>query len=122
MVSWTESQVIAHEQKLRKPDPTAPPNAVERESKLHEEIMRHCDHQWPRWKYIHCRMDRESTIAVGAPDFVIALPGGRVIWIECKAKDGKRSVEQLAWATQMEMLGHTVHLVRSFEEFLELAR
>lgn len=96
--------------------------AVEREIPLHNEIMKWLDSQYPRWRYIRARSDRESTIAVGAQDFTIFAPVGRTICIECKAKGGKLSTDQRTWHKEMEMLGHTVHTVWSFEEFLQKTR
>lgn len=88
------------------------------ESKLHRQIIAHCAAQWPRWKTIHARMDKPSGIEVGAHDFTVFLPAGRTVCIECKKKDAKLSFEQMAWRTEMERLGHTVFIVRSFAEFL----
>lgn len=108
-------QMLARSPKLRQPKPE---NPVKREGDLHDQIINWCDSQWPRVKYIHARMDRRSTIAVGAADFILFLSMGRVLCAECKTKTGKLSAEQSAWAKEMEMLGHAVHVVRSFEEFL----
>jgi hypothetical protein len=38
--------------------------------------------------------------------------------VECKSRTGKLSPAQAALKHHAEKLGHTVHLVRSFEEFL----
>ena len=84
---------------------------------LHEQIMDYCNAQWPRWKFIHSRTDQKSTVAVGSHDFTVFLPGGRVVCVEAKAKGGKLSNEQLAWAKELSMLGHGVHVVFSLEEF-----
>lgn len=88
---------------------------------LHEKIMEHCDKQWPRWKYIHARTDQKSTIGVGVHDFTIYLPGGRLLNIECKTKDGKLTEEQAIWIKELEMLEHPVHIVRSLAEFIAIA-
>ncbi len=97
------------------------------ESDLHESIMKYCDRQWPRWKYIRARMDKKSTMQVGCQDFTIFARvkidedyGARVFCIECKARNEKPSPEQLAWHKEMEMVGFTVHVVRSMDEFLEV--
>jgi hypothetical protein len=98
----------------------APEGTSIKEIPLHNEIMRHCSEQWPRWKYIRARSDRESTIAEGCQDFTIFLPSGRVACIECKSKTGKLSPAQRDWAHEMKALGHTVHECRSFEQFLNI--
>lgn len=97
-----------------------PPEAVVREMDLHDDIIAHCNQQRPRWKYIRANPVVESTIAEGSQDFTLFLPVGRLLCIECKSKTGKLSPKQLAWRLEMEMLGHTVHVVRSFSEFLSL--
>lgn len=87
---------------------------------LQEMISHWCRSQWPRVKFIQARSDEKSTIAVGAHDFTIYLPDGVVLSIECKAKGNKISPDQAAWIKELEMLGHKVHVVWSFQEFLDL--
>lgn len=99
--------------------PPPPTNAVALEIPLHHKIMKWCDEQWPRVKYIRARSDMESTIAEGCQDFTVFMPGGRTVCIECKAKDGKMKDAQLSWKAEMEKLGHVIHIVRSMEEFRE---
>jgi len=88
---------------------------------LQERIAAHCRAQWPRWKFIQARPDRKSTIAEGCQDFTVFLPGGRLLCVETKAKGEKRSPAQLAWAKEMEMLGHKVDVVYSLGQFIALA-
>lgn len=99
---------------------SVPLDGVKLEIPLHKEIMDFCKRQWPNWKYIHARTDERSTIQEGAPDFVLFLPRGGMLCIECKTRTGKLTAEQQAWQAQMQMLGHTIHVVRSMEQFLEL--
>ena len=89
------------------------------EMPLHDKIMAHCTAQFPRWLYIRARSDMASTIAVGAQDFTIFMPGGRVLCVECKSATGKCSPEQAGWHREMQRLGHQVYIVRSWGEFLE---
>lgn len=108
--------------KLR--SPTASEPDTEREvgkGGLHEKIMQWCDSQWYCWKYIHHRTDKRSGIQEGAHDFTIFVPGGRLLCIECKMPGKKLSEAQLIWRKELEMLGHTVHVVTTFEEFTQLA-
>ena len=120
---FTLAEVLAYEAKRSGRQPfTRPPGETEREGKLHDKISAWCDSQWPRWKYVHSRMDQPTTTAKGVPDFVILAPAGRLLLIECKARDGKCSTEQLGWHKEAEMLGHTVHIVRSLEEFIALTQ
>jgi len=103
----------------RVPSPLAHSDPVDSESKLHSQIMEFCDSQWPRWKYVHCRMDKKSTVAPGVHDLTIFGPHPLAILVECKKKDGKLSEAQLCWIAEMKMLNWDVHVVFSFSEFLE---
>lgn len=94
--------------------------AEAREERLHEKIMVWCDQQWPRWKYVHSRMDRKTTTETGVADFVVFAPGGRVIVVECKARGRKLSKEQRDWSHEMFRLDHTVHLVYSLDEWVQI--
>ncbi len=89
---------------------------------IQAQIRKWCDSQWPKWKVIQARSDQRSTIALGAQDCTIFAPGSRVFCIEVKAKGKKLRPEQMAWKVEMEMLGHTVQVVHSLEEFLELVK
>lgn len=92
------------------------------EGSLHERIIAYCDSQWPRWKYIHARMDVPSTLAVGAQDFTLFLPHGRTVCIECKKPGGKLDTAQRDWGHEMGRLGHTVFIVTTWDEFLDVVK
>lgn len=92
-------------------------NAAKRESDLHDEILAYCRAR--RWPVVHSRMDVPQTAGIGTPDFVVALPAGRTVWVEAKAKGGKLRTEQLAWLTALRAVGHSATVVYSFGEFLE---
>ena len=98
----------------------APIASSKSEAALHREIIEFCDTREPRWKFIRCRMDMASTIERGAHDFTIYASRGRVFNIECKTAKGKLSNEQRGWAHELERNGHTVHVVRSLDEFLKV--
>ncbi len=87
---------------------------------LHEKIVDWCNSQWPRWKCIHARTDKKSTIGEGVHDFTIFAPGGRTLCIECKMPGKKPTEAQQVWATELSMLGHMVYVVTTFQEFLDL--
>lgn len=97
-----------------------PEDAPARELPLHNKIIEHCEAQAPKWQYIRANPVTRSTIKKGAQDFTIFASRGRTFCIECKSKDGKLDPDQRIWAKEMEMLGHTVHLIRSYGEFLTL--
>jgi hypothetical protein len=90
------------------------------ESGLHAKIIAECKRRG--WMYVHCATDRPTTYAAGICDFIIYADNGRVLNVECKSATGKLSIEQLSFKTWLEKLGHTVHVVRSFREFLEIVK
>ena len=126
MPNMTPEQYVAFQRRTAKfvqrfEDQTQAAHEVGRGG-LHEQIIRHCQSQFPPWKFKHERTDKRTRSEEGSPDFVIALPGGRTIWIECKSKDAKLTTEQRAWKIQMNMLDHELHEIRSMEEFLRITR
>lgn len=120
-MNWTKDQVSRYlSKRMVLPEPPRLTGDNVKESALHVEIMSWCDVQWPRVMYIHSRMDRKTTIAVGAPDFILFLPHGKILCLEIKRKGKKRTPEQLAWALEMQRLGHTVHCIDSWAQFQQL--
>lgn len=93
-------------------------NGVAREASLHEEIFDECRRRG--WIALHGSMAERTCRTLGEPDFVILADGGRVLFVECKSRSGKLSPAQAALKHHAEKLGHTVHVVRSLEEFLKL--
>lgn len=91
--------------------------AVARESDLHDAILAYCRSRG--WPVVHSRMDVPQTAGVGTPDFVVALPGGRTVWVEAKAAGGKLRPEQAAWLAALQAKGHTAAVVRSLPDFLD---
>lgn len=98
--------------------PATVSKSVERERDLHDAILTYCSAKG--WPIVHSRMDVPATCGVGTPDFAIAAPGGRTLWIECKARDCKLRPEQAAWMAALVRFGHIASVVRSMEEFLAL--
>lgn len=96
------------------------------ESELHKQINDECSRRG--WLVIHSRMDKKTTNGVGTPDFVIYGSQGSsegtqypvVFTVEAKSRTGKLRPEQAAMIAQAARFGHTIHVVRSFEEFLKL--
>jgi len=52
----------------------------------------------------------------GVPDRIIILPGGKVIFVELKAKAGKLSALQQNQITRLRDKGADVRLIRGWEE------
>ena len=120
MVNYSSLDYLNYEARHNKPAALSS-EGIDNESKLHQQIMDFCDAQWPRWKYIRCRMDKRSTIAKGAQDFTIFAPG-RVLCVECKARNEKPTKDQQIWHKEMEMVGHAVYVVWSFDDFKSTLR
>jgi len=114
----TSQQVAEHQARVAKAVPQECASAASggRESKLHDEIIAHCKKMG--WYFVHSRMDKRSTNAVGTPDFIIAAKGGMTFWIEAKAKGGKPTPPQRDANYWLNMLGHRAAIVWTFEEFL----
>ena len=121
-MGWTPFQFHQYEAKRKPREQIGGPGAVSLEIPLHNKIIEYCNSKWPRWVYLHANPAAKSTIRKGAADFTIFLPPGRFILIECKARDGKLSKDQLIFIKEMEMVGTKVHVVDSFEGFLNAIR
>jgi Holliday junction resolvase-like predicted endonuclease len=91
-------------------------NGVSSEACLHEAVFDECRRRG--WIALHGSMAERTCRTLGEPDFVILADGGRVLFVECKSRTGKLSVEQAALKHHAEKLGHEVHVVRSMAEFL----
>lgn len=118
-MSWTIHQANAAEARLlrgRRKGVAAEPVTDER--KLHNQIIEECKRRG--WIAFHGSMAHSTFRTPGEPDFVILRDNGQVVLIECKTRDGKLSTAQLGIAAWAKRLGHTVHVVRSFEEFLSI--
>ena len=55
----------------------------------------------------------------GWPDVILIMPG-EVFFIELKSVSGKLRKEQKELKLQFKFLGHEIHVVRSFRQFLNL--
>lgn len=94
------------------------PLGTDDESELHGQIAKHCkDNGWICW---HGSMAHRTRRVEGEPDFIILADSGRVFLIECKTGTGKLSVEQNAAIHWAGLLGHTIHVVRSYGDFLDV--
>lgn len=56
----------------------------------------------------------------GLPDLVIAMPKGRTVWMELKAKAGRMTQDQKRVRLILMYLGHEFYEVRSFRRYLEI--
>ena len=90
------------------------------ESDLHDAIFAECRRRG--WIAFHGSMAHATKRVAGEPDYQIYADRGRVFLIEVKSAKGKLSPDQLAIKCWAAKLGHTVHVVRSMAEFLEITK
>lgn len=95
----------------------APPR---RERELHRQIFAECNRR--ALVLFHGSMAHKTRRTVGEPDFVILLPMGRMLLVECKTSTGTLSDEQKDMQIRAALLGHRIHVVRSFTEFYSILR
>lgn len=131
---WSMRRVFEHNVKSSRKSETGSAASLNQtpdgdEYKLHEFIIAECKRRG--WIVFHGSMAHQTFRTKGEPDFVILANCAnaefqtrpqRVFLIECKTKNGKLSPDQQAikhWATT---LGHTIHVVRSEQEFLEVLK
>jgi hypothetical protein len=119
MPNWSKHDLNSFEARNIK-QPAKRPDAEKLEGDLHDKILAECDRRL--WYPIHSRMDRPTTNGKGVCDFIIAADKGQTFYIECKSATGKLSGDQQIFITWMKRLGHPVHVVTSFQQFLELTR
>ncbi len=114
---FTAEQAALHQQKIGA-NLKAASDSVESEADLQRDIATYCRQRG--WIADRGSMAHRTFRQIGEPDFCIWADRGRVFSIECKARLGKLTTEQLARQMMMERLGHKVHVVRSMREFLEI--
>lgn len=116
--NWTQAQANAYEAR-RLPAETERKTlgAVAREAELHTQIIEECNRRG--WIPFHGSMAHRAFRVPGEPDFIVVADVGRVFMIEAKTGTGKLSTEQQAIAAWAKRLGHTVHVCRNIEQFME---
>lgn len=70
--------------------------------------------------YVYSRTDMASTATEGAPDFCIAT--NPPCFVEFKTREGKLSEKQVEWHFLARRAGIEVHVLRSFDSFLDLMK
>lgn len=104
-----------------KPEPAAAPSkrsGVAQERELHAAVLDECRQRG--WIAFHGSMAHSTFRTPGEPDFVILTDGGGLLLVECKSCEGKLSVDQQAIAAWARKLSHTIHVVRSIKDFLQV--
>jgi hypothetical protein len=71
-------------------------------------------------EYFWQRLDKRATGKAGTPDFIVALPDGKTLWIEFKSAEGTLSVPQAATFKNLARLGHRTSICHSGAESIAL--
>jgi hypothetical protein len=71
-------------------------------------------------EYFWQRLDKRATGKPGTPDFIVALPGGKTLWIELKSADGTLSVPQAATFKNLARLGYSTSICHSGSQAIAL--
>jgi len=58
----------------------------------------------------------------GSSDFIIAIGGGRTLWVEVKNEKGKQNINQLEFELKLKQIGHKYFLVYSVEDIEKLLK
>jgi len=61
-------------------------------------------------------MNAAPGLLPGAPDLIVALPKGKVLWLEVKAPKGRPSSNQITVHGKLNSLHHTCAVVRSIDD------
>ena len=115
---FTSAWLAAHQAKAQPKQPALIPTDDDAEGDLHDMIIAWTNRQDPAVVYGHARMDKKSTYTEGFPDFILLLPGGVTLLIECKVGANDLSEAQQIFISRAKHLGHEVKVVRSYQEFL----
>jgi hypothetical protein len=71
-------------------------------------------------EYFWQRTDKKATGKPGTPDFIVALPGGKTLWIEFKSPIGLLSPVQSATLKNLAILGYRTFIAHSGAEAIAL--
>lgn len=120
MPRMTQTEVNAYNARRSAIRHSGDTGGVEVEADLHEQIFAECRRRG--WIALHGSMAERTSRTLGEPDFICIADAGRVFFVEVKTRTGKLSPAQLAMRCHAEKLNHAFHLVRSFEQFLEVVK
>ena len=110
--------LTAREMRMAKNKPEASSEGVKIERELHDDVQSELRHR--RWYFVHSRMDRKTTTQLGVVDFIIAIPGGKTLWLELKRKNGKLSQEQNITRHILKSSGHWHEVAFSMTDVLRI--
>lgn len=116
----TQAEVNAYNARQNKGQSLPQFEGVTDESQLHSEIYDECRRRG--WIALHGSMSQRTHRTAGEPDFVILADKRKTILVECKSRSGKLSLDQVSMQAHALKLGHEIHVVRTFGQFLEYVK
>lgn len=126
MTRWTEDQLDEYMAKRDRISPLPSRKDLDEpdegpESKLQAKIVKWCK-DWGRPCQSNRQTARARTILTpGWPDITIIQSNSKVLFLELKSAKGRISPEQCQIKLMFMALGHEVHEVRSYKQFLTIA-
>ena len=73
-------------------------------------------------EYFWQRLDKRATGKAGTPDFIVALPDAKTLWIELKSAEGTLSPVQAATLKNLVRLGYSAFIAHSGAEAIRLVQ
>jgi hypothetical protein len=113
---WTQDQVDAYNSRFSDSQKTDSHPDIGPESQLQARIEKYLKENG--FYFFHDRS--RGANKAGQPDLVIALHGGRTLWIELKAAKGRMDKNQRLTRQILLALGHEFYEIRSFKLFIQL--
>lgn len=92
--------------------------AIKSEKQLQQIVVSYI--QMKGWLVFYGAFGKASNRTPGEPDLTVLLPDGITVFVELKAPKGKLTNNQPEMHAKMNGLGHTVHVVRSLDDFLSI--
>ena len=116
----THAQYLAHEAKIRagRSGTVASVASEGPEAELQQAIIAECSRRG--WICLHGSMSHRTFRTPGEWDHTVLGDRGRIWFLEAKTRTGKLSTDQQAIHAWASKLGHKVHVVRSYEEFIQI--
>ena len=119
-IRWTHDELTAYRQKrttLNEVDKTDASESEDSESRLQRRIIEYCE---SNGYYVFHDYSR-AVNKPGHPDLIIAMPEGRIVWIELKSKTGRMTDDQTRVYLQLKAMRHEAYRnVRSFKQFIAI--
>lgn len=88
-----------------------------KEKDLHKRVVMVCKQRG--YIYFHGSMAVPTARTLGEPDFIILLPEGKFVLVECKSEHGVLKPSQKDLFSKIEKLGHKVYIIKTINELYD---